>query len=261
MSFSFQFGLYCSQFYKVALSQSLYFIGMLLGAWFLGPLADKMGRRKVYLYSLIAFVITTFISAAGFSYVLFAFSRFVLGFASAGVAITYFVLLMEIIGPDYRAMMGIASMGFFSLGIMILPVFTYLIPNWKLLTGLLGVLGVVHLTMFRLVNYTVLFMYNRLTSMEMISNAAFLSARPISTMLTALSEIFVGNKWLKHPIIALENLTYSLNNFSIWEYSISVFIVLTISLCSLCLSGFTPSSAMLPHLYIKVIRVCEALHN
>jgi len=135
---------------------------MLLGAWFLGPLADKMGRRKVYLYSLIAFVITTFISAAGFSYVLFAFSRFVLGFASAGVAITYFVLLMETIGPDYRAMMGIASMGFFSLGIMILPVFAYLIPNWKLLTGLLGVLGVVHLTMFRLVNYTLLFMYNRL---------------------------------------------------------------------------------------------------
>jgi len=81
-------------------------------------------------------------------------------------------------------------------------------------------------------------------------------------MLTALSEIFVGNKWLKHPIIALENLTYSLNNFSIWEYSISVFIVLTISLCSLCLSGFTPSSVMLPRaLYVKVIRVCEAKYT
>ena len=122
---------------------------MLLGAWFLGPLADKIGRRKVYLYSLIAYVITTFISAASFSYTLFAFTRFVLGFTAAGVMITFFVILMEIIGPDYRAMMGIASMAFFSVGVMVLPVFAYLVPNWRLLTGLSAVLGVVHLTMFR----------------------------------------------------------------------------------------------------------------
>jgi len=125
---------------------------MLLGAWFLGPLADKIGRRKVYLYSLQAYVITTFISAASFSYMIFAFTRFVLGFTASGVMIAFFVILMEIIGPDYRAIMGIASMAFFAAGIMLLPVFTYLVPNWRLLTGMLAVLGVVHLTFFGLVS-------------------------------------------------------------------------------------------------------------
>jgi len=124
---------------------------MLLGAWLLGPLADKLGKRKVYLYSLTSFVIAIFISATSFNYIIFAFSRFVLGFTTAGVVIAYFVLLMEIIGPDYRATMGIVAAAFASAGVVILPVFAYLIPNWKLMTGLFGVLGVVHLTMFRLV--------------------------------------------------------------------------------------------------------------
>ena len=64
------------------------------------------------------------------TYTQFAVARFIMGFSSAGCMLCFFVILMEVIGPDYRAMMGIASMGFFAAGVMLLSILAYLVPNW-----------------------------------------------------------------------------------------------------------------------------------
>ena len=144
-----QWDLYCSEFYKVALSQSLSFVGMLLGAWFLGPLADKIGRRKVYLYSSLIVFIATFVSAISITYTQFAVARFFIGFGGAGCILCLFVILMEIIGPDYRAALGIIISGFFSIGFVLLPAVAYFIPAWRLMTVIFAVVGFFHLSFYK----------------------------------------------------------------------------------------------------------------
>lgn len=147
--FILQWDLYCSEFYKVALSQSLSFVGMLLGAWFLGPLADKIGRRKVYLYSSIMVFIATFISAVSITYTQFAVARFFIGFGGAGCILCLFVILMETIGPDYRASAGIVISAFFSIGFVLLSAVAYFIPGWRLMTLIFAILGFLHLSFFK----------------------------------------------------------------------------------------------------------------
>lgn len=122
---------------------------MLLGAWFLGPLADKIGRRRVYLYSSLTLFIATFVSAVAITFTQFALARFFIGFAGAGCILCLFVILMEITGPDYRATTGIAISGFFSIGFILLAGVAYVIPGWRLLTVIFALLGFFHLAFFK----------------------------------------------------------------------------------------------------------------
>ena len=144
-----QWDLYCSQFYKVALSQSLKFFGMLLGSWFLNPLADKIGRRKVYFYTSVLFFVATLLSALSLSYMQFAFCRFLIGLVEGVCFSSYFVILMEVIGPDYRAVIGMLNSACFSIAFPLLSILVYIIPSWRILTGVLSVAGLLHLTAFQ----------------------------------------------------------------------------------------------------------------
>ena len=122
---------------------------MLLGAWFLGPLADKIGRRKVYLFASVLFFSATFFQAVSFNYTQFAFCRFLIGFCNAGCLSCLFVILMEVIGPDYRAVTGIMYSAFFAICFPLLSILVYIIPSWRILTGVLSVAGFLHLAAFQ----------------------------------------------------------------------------------------------------------------
>jgi len=122
---------------------------MLLGAWFLGPLADRIGRKNIYLCSSLLLFVSTLISAIAFTYTQFAIARFLIGFAAAGCILCYFVMLMEIIGPDYRAITGVILVGLFSASVMLLSLLAYLVPNWRIILGILVVLEILHLMLSR----------------------------------------------------------------------------------------------------------------
>lgn len=122
---------------------------MLLGAWFLGPLADKIGRRKVYIYSSLTIFIATFASGVAITYTQFAVARFFIGFGGAGCILCLFVIMMEITGPDYRAAVGIAVSGFFCIGLILLSGVAYFIPGWRMMTVIFASVGFFHLSFFR----------------------------------------------------------------------------------------------------------------
>lgn len=118
---------------------------MLLGAWFLGPLADRIGRRNMYLCSSLLLFASTLISAMALTYTEFAVARFLTGFAAAGCIICYFVILMEIIGPDFRVTTGAVLVWMFSTGVMLLSLFAYYVPQWRMLLLFAAVLQFLHL--------------------------------------------------------------------------------------------------------------------
>ena len=122
---------------------------MLLGSWFLGPLADKVGRRKVYFYTSLLFFSATLLSAVSLSYAQFALCRFLIGFVEGACFSSYFVILMEVVGPDYRAVIGMLNSSCFSIAFPLLSLLAYIIPNWRILTGMFSVIGLLHLTAFQ----------------------------------------------------------------------------------------------------------------
>ena len=122
---------------------------MLLGSWFLGPLADKVGRRKVYFYTSLLFFSATFLSAVSLSYTQFALCRFLIGFVEGVCFSSYFVILMEVVGPDYRAVIGMLNSLCSSITFPLLSLLAYTIPSWRILTGMFSVIGLLHLTAFQ----------------------------------------------------------------------------------------------------------------
>ena len=97
-----EWGLLCSQSYKNELVQSVFMAGAMLGAPVVGGLADKHGRKRLWVGCFISCAIMSSLSAFATSYNVFLALRCVLGFVIGGFSLVTFVYSAESIGKDYR---------------------------------------------------------------------------------------------------------------------------------------------------------------
>lgn len=97
-----EWSLLCGQTYKNELAQSIFMAGTLIGAPLIGGLADKHGRRKLWLVGY--FLAGGFAVLSGFSpsYYVFVALRFLVGIFAGGAGLIIYVLATESIGPAYR---------------------------------------------------------------------------------------------------------------------------------------------------------------
>ncbi|NWX01335.1 S22AD protein, partial [Caloenas nicobarica] len=128
-----EFDLVCDRKDLNDISQSIYMMGMFLGALIFGPLSDRIGRRPVILISI--FLQGLFGVAIAFVphfYVYMAF-RCVVGASVSGITMTILSLATEWIGASSRPMAVLMSHCCFAIGQMILAGLSYGIRNWRLL--------------------------------------------------------------------------------------------------------------------------------
>ena len=147
----------CSKSSWTNLSQSVFFIGWLIGSWIWGTLADKIGRKKV-LFLNIAFVI---LSGLGYglapNYFVFVFFRFTSALSNAGIAISSNVLAVEVVGMSSRSFVGFFCAGFFSVSYSLLALFAYFIRNWRYLCIITSLLGLCYCALW---GYVHVHLYN-----------------------------------------------------------------------------------------------------
>ena len=137
----------CDARWKGALAQSVYMLGVVTGAFYLGGLSDKYGRKTIFYLSAVMQTILGIGAAFTPNYSSFVIVRYFYGiFASAGCYMTGFVLTVELVGSKWRTICGITFPGLFAGGIMLVAGWASIIKDADMLQLVYGLHGLILIT-------------------------------------------------------------------------------------------------------------------
>jgi len=106
-------------------------VGMLIGAIVAGFLADRVGRVKVLMYTVLLFSLSSGISAFATTFAVFLFLRFFIGLGLGGELPVASTLVAENVPPHKRGRMVVLLESFWAVGWIISAVIAYFImPIW-----------------------------------------------------------------------------------------------------------------------------------
>jgi MFS family permease len=130
---------------------SAYIGGAVLGALFFGRLADRLGRKRIFLVTLAVYLVATVATAFTWDITSFAFCRFVTGFGIGGEYAAINSAIDELIPARVRGQVDLAINGTFWVGaalgaglsvVLLHPGFIGPEWGWRIAFGLGGVLGI-----------------------------------------------------------------------------------------------------------------------
>jgi MFS family permease len=109
---------------------SIWFVGIMVGAYLFGYLADRFGRRRLFLLTLLLYGLFTFLTAFAWDYGSFMLLR---AFTAVGVGAEYAAInaaISEFIPARHRGKANATVMNFWSLGAILAALVTlYLLNN------------------------------------------------------------------------------------------------------------------------------------
>ncbi|ONK74850.1 uncharacterized protein A4U43_C03F10770 [Asparagus officinalis] len=122
-----EWDLQCSPPVLVGLPASAYFMGCLIGGFFLATLADsRLGRRKMLVYSCLTMSLAASLAALSPNVWVYSSLRFICGLGRATVGTSAMVLSTEIVGKKWRDRVSIIGFILFDVGFVSLPAIAYL---------------------------------------------------------------------------------------------------------------------------------------
>jgi len=126
-----EFNLVCGQEWKLPLSQSVFFAGVLVGAAVFGHLGDVWGRKNMFLIGLLETTVCGIAASFSTNFLMFSILQFFTAMGQVGVFQTVYVLGIEIVGKRKRVFCGIVIEYFFVMGEVLLAVVAWYLRDWR----------------------------------------------------------------------------------------------------------------------------------
>jgi MFS transporter, putative metabolite:H+ symporter len=112
---------------QAGLVGSLFFAGMLFGAWGFGALADRVGRRRVFLITIALNAVFALLSAVAPSFELLLLSRFLTGLAVGGTLPVDYAIMAEYLPKRDRGRFLVYLESFWALGTVLIALISWAI--------------------------------------------------------------------------------------------------------------------------------------
>ncbi|KAK0086580.1 hypothetical protein PV326_005490 [Microctonus aethiopoides] len=122
----------CDKEQLISSSQSLFFVGSILGGFIFGWIADHRGRVPALTLCCIIAIVGTIATAFATSFWSFALCRFITGFAFDNCINIPLILVVEYVAVNRRTIVFNVAFGvYFALGSTVLPWIAYYVSNWR----------------------------------------------------------------------------------------------------------------------------------
>ncbi|KAM7351840.1 carcinine transporter isoform 2-T2 [Cochliomyia hominivorax] len=105
-------------------------VGGPIGVYLFGLLNDRAGRRTSYFTCLATLLIGSLITSLSQDFWTWAGSRVIVGLTIPAVYQIPFIISLELVGESYRSFVTVMTCTFYTSGIMLLSVVTYLERDW-----------------------------------------------------------------------------------------------------------------------------------
>lgn len=122
--------LICEKSWLPSLTQSLYYFGYLLTAFFGGQLSDKFGRKPMFYFFVAWTALFGLICTFAPNFWLFAICRFFLGLGRASTFLILYVFILEIVGREQRLIVGSLNKFAWGFGQMVISGLVWTFRDW-----------------------------------------------------------------------------------------------------------------------------------
>ncbi|XP_020815065.1 organic cation transporter protein isoform X1 [Drosophila serrata] len=183
-----QWGLQCREnLWKLAFVGTMHFAGLVVGTAISGYLADRFGRKNVFLICIVFMALTGVAQALSWNYTSFLVFALLNAVGTSGVYPLAFIIGVEMVGPRKREMCSIVLNYFYAVGEALLGLAAFL-PNWRHLQLALSLPPLLCVAYFWLVPESVRWLLarnRRAQAAVIIRRAAKVNRRDISVELMA----------------------------------------------------------------------------
>ncbi|EDV56196.1 organic cation transporter protein isoform X2 [Drosophila erecta] len=183
-----QWGMQCQEnLWKLAFVGTMHFAGLVVGTALSGYLADRYGRKHIFLFCIVFMALTGVAQALSWDYISFLVFALLNAVGTSGVYPLAFIIGVEMVGPRMREMSSIVLNYFYAVGEALLGL-SFFLPHWRQLQLALSLPPLICVAYFWLVPESVRWLLARNRREQagvIIRRAAKVNRRDISVELMA----------------------------------------------------------------------------
>ncbi|XP_033330693.2 organic cation transporter protein [Megalopta genalis] len=128
-----EWGLICEKRYLTFLGPTIYYVGVLIGAWIAGILGDRIGRlpvQAICLYTQGTMAVALYVVQ---HYPTFLALRGLQGVFVQGLQNSTYILSLELFPAKARTFVALVMQIAWAIGLLLLAALSYVIPDWRIL--------------------------------------------------------------------------------------------------------------------------------